>query len=587
MEPISSAASILTLLAAAGSTCDFVYNFMLNIREIPEEIHSQATKLRCVHQSITALLAIYSHKDISPDWQLEPIFETNFRDFLLEVKDLENRIQKNSTLMKSSRTQRVWERLTWLSSDRRLRKFYNSLDDWVRIFSMEVQTTQMKLQIKLLQISIQTATSRPIPCPQQQLSPFMRGPVNDIRVHSDPQPTTAVSSSNVSINGGVPISKSLIAHLGQLSEPIGLRIRSWIILNLQLCSIDVRIGPALIRTWSDQGKAMFENASWRKGFAVDAENDFGETPLQMAVREGCGNNVISTLLQHGADLAHQDSTGRTPLHTFFNATVRSVIENHYADADIVAKDFRGMTIAHYVSWSKSSSCADLDRCLSNASHLDNPDNEGQTILHLASRRGNIGIMSRILQEGGSSLLDADYNGRTALHFATESGRSSQAIPILVNAGLDVHAVDHRSRTALHYAACADNVAAVEALLSIGRTADLNTKNIHGLTAMDLAKECRHTAVIDVMISRGIPPSITETEVRLSTDHDEMNRSKSSAVTSKMRWRICRYHQSLILVCSFMMTYYLILVQDLSFRSIDNWKISRLEDQTVEDLQNLR
>ncbi|KAH6642480.1 hypothetical protein C7974DRAFT_409034 [Boeremia exigua] len=282
MEPVSSVASILTLLAAAGSTCDFVYNFMLNIREVPEEIHSQAIKLRCLHQSIAALLAIYSHRAISPDLQLGHIFENSFREFLLEVKDLENRIQKSSTLVKSSRTQRVWERLTWLSSDRQLRKFYNSLDDWVRIFSMEVQTTQMsvtalipmekvsdrfrKLQINVLEISIQNAVSPPTPYPQQQLLPITQRPVDNIRMNIDTQPNTAVNSSNVSINGRAALSKSLIAHLSQLSEPIGLRIRSWVMLNLKLCSADIRIGPAVIRTWSGQGKAVLESASWRKGF---------------------------------------------------------------------------------------------------------------------------------------------------------------------------------------------------------------------------------------------------------------------------------------------------------------------------------
>ncbi|KAH6642479.1 ankyrin repeat-containing domain protein [Boeremia exigua] len=283
----------------------------------------------------------------------------------------------------------------------------------------------------------------------------------------------------------------------------------------------------------------------------------------MAVREDCGYTIISTLLEHGAYLAHQDSTGRTALHTFFNATVRSVIEYHYADADIVAKDFRGMTMAHYVSSSKSASCADLDRCLANGSHLNNFDDEGRTILHLASRRGNIGIMSRLLQEGGSDLLGADYKGRTALHFATESGRSSRAIHMLVGAGLDVNAVDHRSRTALHYAVCADNVAAVETLLSLGVTANLNAKDIHGWTAMDLAKRCQHTTVINAMISRGIPSSTTECEARLTTDHDEMDRPGSRVVIKK-HWVVCRYHQSIIFVCSFMLLYYLVLVRGCLF-----------------------
>lgn len=66
-----------------------------------------------------------------------------------------------------------------------------------------------------------------------------------------------------------------------------------------------------------------------------------------------------------------------------------------------------------------------------------------------------------------------------------------------------------------------------------------------------------------MISGGIPPSITKCEARLRTDHDEVGRIKSTAVMSGTHWTLCRYHQSLILVCSFMFMY-LILVQGFVF-----------------------
>jgi hypothetical protein len=60
MEPASFTASILTLLAAAGATTEFVYNFILDIENIPDDIHSQAIKLRCLHQAFSSLVDVYT-----------------------------------------------------------------------------------------------------------------------------------------------------------------------------------------------------------------------------------------------------------------------------------------------------------------------------------------------------------------------------------------------------------------------------------------------------------------------------------------------------------------------------------------------
>jgi hypothetical protein len=143
MDPVSVAASLLTLLGAAGATCEFVYNFILDIADIPDEIRSQAIKLQCLHQSISTLLDIYRRDDLPPELQIDPFLERNIRIFLDDVRKVETKIQSSSQRLDGSRTRRLWERLTWLSSDRRLRKFYGSLDDWIKIFSTTVSTTNL------------------------------------------------------------------------------------------------------------------------------------------------------------------------------------------------------------------------------------------------------------------------------------------------------------------------------------------------------------------------------------------------------------------------------------------------------------
>jgi hypothetical protein len=141
VDPISFAASLVTLLGVAGAASEFVYNFIIDIKDVPEEIHSQAIKLQCLHQTITILISLYGPNARVPELQLDPFLEDNLRRFLGEVQSLESRLRQCSLKLKGSRKQHVWERLNWLSSDRKLRKFYASLDTWMQIFSTAVTTT--------------------------------------------------------------------------------------------------------------------------------------------------------------------------------------------------------------------------------------------------------------------------------------------------------------------------------------------------------------------------------------------------------------------------------------------------------------
>jgi hypothetical protein len=143
MEPASFAASILTLLAAAGAASEFVYNFILDIDDIPEEIHSQAIKIQCLHGTFTSLINMYTHDTQLSEVQLDPFFQAHLESFMSEIHALETKLRRSSTKMSSSRKQQVWAKLKWLSSDRKLRKFYSKLDDWMRVFLTALHTTEM------------------------------------------------------------------------------------------------------------------------------------------------------------------------------------------------------------------------------------------------------------------------------------------------------------------------------------------------------------------------------------------------------------------------------------------------------------
>ncbi|KAF2491646.1 ankryin repeat S-palmitoyl transferase, partial [Lophium mytilinum] len=183
----------------------------------------------------------------------------------------------------------------------------------------------------------------------------------------------------------------------------------------------------------------------RAGVPVNAENDFGRTPLHMAVRHDRGYEVSQCLLGSGADLGHQDIAGRTPLHYFFGETSQQLIQYHQEDLDNTIQDDEGMSIAHYVAWTKSSKLIDIHRCLhADPASLSNTDEEGRTVLHLALQRGNLQVIGYLLNHPDTNAFRPDWRGRTLLHYATES-RRTQTIDILLERGFILRAADLEGR----------------------------------------------------------------------------------------------------------------------------------------------
>lgn len=143
MDPISFSASILTLLGAAGGSCNFIYRFILDISDAPADIHSHSVKLRCLHHTISNLIRVYEHTDLPLDLHMDPMLRVHIVDFVDEIGKIKAKIESKGRMLEKGRTHHIWARLKWLSSDRQLHKFYDSLDHWNTIFSQAVSVTKL------------------------------------------------------------------------------------------------------------------------------------------------------------------------------------------------------------------------------------------------------------------------------------------------------------------------------------------------------------------------------------------------------------------------------------------------------------
>jgi len=180
--------------------------------------------------------------------------------------------------------------------------------------------------------------------------------------------------------------------------------------------------------------------------------------------------------------------------------MRQTIQCFQEDIDCATQDYLGMTVAHYVSYSKLSSPKDMQLCLKDSvSPSTTRDTDGRTPLHLALGRENLDLIRYILNQSHEVSSLSDWSGQTLLHYATESPRT-QAIDMVVALGFDTHATDLQGRTALYHAAEIGNLAAVKRLLDLGAMEDLERRDRRSRTPLQLAHEKGQERVVEYLRS---------------------------------------------------------------------------------------
>lgn len=181
------------------------------------------------------------------------------------------------------------------------------------------------------------------------------------------------------------------------------------------------------------------------GADVNARNEHRSTLLHLASKE----DIVLSLLEHGADMTAVDGSGYTPLLyacLLGQEEVTRTLLKH--GADMTARN----------------------------SHLSSP-------LHLASYMGHVRLV-RMLLEHGADANAQDVEGQTPLHEATGK-RYAEIAQVLLENGADVDAEDADWNTPLRLAVMRYNVEVARVLLDHG--ADKHARGKLGTTPADLAR----------------------------------------------------------------------------------------------------
>ena len=201
------------------------------------------------------------------------------------------------------------------------------------------------------------------------------------------------------------------------------------------------------------------------------------------------------LLKYGADMSSQDMELKTPLHTFFNGAVSTVLLDRHDLIDELAPDRQGMTVVHYAAWSSRITPAHISYFIRAQPLIGNAsDEQGRRLIHLASERGNIPLVEYLCNDSITSDISLpDATGRTPMHYAAKTKRVG-TMDLLLSKGADMNLVYCQGRSVLHEAAARNNTAALERVFELLGNRIISLVDIadhQGLTPVMLAR--RHSA----------------------------------------------------------------------------------------------
>ncbi|XP_053918440.1 NF-kappa-B inhibitor epsilon [Cuculus canorus] len=194
---------------------------------------------------------------------------------------------------------------------------------------------------------------------------------------------------------------------------------------------------------------------------LEIQNDLFQTPLHLAVYLE-QPSVIEALIHKGVNLGLQDRNGNTPLH----------LACEQQRLQCAQQLLQGTALTE-----------GTDQPHEHHQDLQLQNWQGLACLHISTLKGNIPMMSLLLESGANIDVREGTSGKTPLHLAVEC-HNRRAVQFLLRNGAYVDAQMYNGCTPLHLAVGRKD-AAIAAILSHSG-ADTLLRNMENETAQDLA-----------------------------------------------------------------------------------------------------
>ncbi len=240
------------------------------------------------------------------------------------------------------------------------------------------------------------------------------------------------------------------------------------------------------------------------GMKPDTKTAEGTTMLMLAARDP---EKVKLLIERGADVNARAATGLTPLmvaarHRGNLEVVRLLLKKGAkpnADKGVEVRNHASALFFAVMAGDVQTVKALLDAGARLGDRMKILGQFATTPLIYATFGGDSTMVTHLIDKGANP-NEADDDGFSALSWAALCNHVG-TIQVLLARGAQINYVDKLGMTSLLYAASIDygDTAVLEKLIAGG--ADLKAKNKQGQTALDLAKNYRHTRMASLLSER--------------------------------------------------------------------------------------
>ena len=285
--------------------------------------------------------------------------------------------------------------------------------------------------------------------------------------------------------------------------------------------------------------------------------------LKAAFEKGDSDAVLKLLAADPSLLKADLGGGQTPLHAAVTRGLETVFDAILAKgADINIKDGRGLTPAWYAVTGKQP--AMLRKLIARGADLSIKDpSTGEDMLFRAASLGTAEVFSLLLDNGksvwgaipsedvvgtavranaveiikvaaarGFDLRKGPSSGLPFLHTAAVAGKA-EVLNYLLDQGTDINVKDSfRKGTALVWAVSMGQVASARDLTRRG--ADVNARDVIDATPLLLAVEKGYEDLVELFLSKGADPGVTDSRTGKTLLHFAAARGHSAIVETLLK-----------------------------------------------------
>jgi len=147
----------------------------------------------------------------------------------------------------------------------------------------------------------------------------------------------------------------------------------------------IKASPRLVRTFLTMDR-------------LNSSDDFGSTPLHIAVQERASPSIITTILELGARQSMVDAEGKTALRLALDLDelkTAELLANSGGDVFAAARDGKSPV---EIALSKG---ADAVKALFSGAAINSRDSSGNTVLHYAAKQGDASLVSLLISLGAN------------------------------------------------------------------------------------------------------------------------------------------------------------------------------------------